>query len=143
MEDERKMKAVTKLLYESERRNDAAGKDETMKSLKRTSELLAKVQSFLPKIAKANEAMRDVAASRGKESVDIEQLVSETEPYVEMNLAVAPSEVAGRVEKALSKAAAADAEGDGSVDGGDSEAEEEAPETFEDPAKKKKLIEEL
>ena len=35
MEDERKMKAVTKLLYESERRNDAAGKDETMKSLKR------------------------------------------------------------------------------------------------------------
>ena len=99
-------------------------------------ELLAKVQSFLPKIAKANEAMRDVAASRGKESVDIEQLVSETEPYVEMNLAVAPSEVAGRVEKALSKAAAADAEGDSSEDGGDSEAEEEAPDTFEDPAKK-------
>ena len=126
-----KVKAVTKLLYESEKRRapregDAAS---MAQSLQRTSDLLAKVQSFLPKIAKANEAMAGSA-----EKDETEDSEENDEPYVEMNVAVAPAEVASRLEDAICRAAGGagdDEEGDGEGDRPKAEARAAAAEDDE------------
>ena len=140
----RKERAVTKLLYESGRR-DAARREGLAgpAGLKRTSDLLSRVQDFLPKIAKANEGLREAAEpSRGQESG------SEGEAYVEMSVALAPTEVAARVEDAICKAAGGGEDDEGERGEEGELEEEEAPRQAEQAGeekqpKKRRLIEEL
>ncbi|QDZ24496.1 hypothetical protein A3770_13p70140 [Chloropicon primus] len=109
----RKVRAVTKLLYETRDRSGGGGEGFELESRRRTSELLTRVQNFLPKIAKANEEMevkedaaREGDGEEGEGQGQEEGEQEEEEAYVEMDVAIAPSELASRIEEAVCTAAA-------------------------------------
>ena len=98
--------------------------------------MLSQLKSFLPKLAQANEDIKDLK-EEDKAKLDIEHLESEDASYVQMNLALAPTEAMEGLEDVLCDASASEK----LKDKEDDDEEEHKGETQK--KKRKLLIEEL
>jgi hypothetical protein len=123
--------AVSKLLYQSRKREslpESIGK----------SPLLGRLKSFLPQMAQANDVLKDLK-SEERAKLDIECLNDPDAAYVQMDLAVAPTEAVEKLEDAV---CGDDDDDDDEED--ETEPKKEEEEEEENTKKKRKvLIEEL